>query len=287
MTSSVSGGVPRLTGLSHDAFIQDYIMQLRPAILTDATRHWAALGKWTPEFFRHNFPKLELHIDGRDYRMEDFINLVLASTAERPAPYLTNYLLEKHLPELLPDIFPLPHCTQPNWFESRWFPSRDNYTFVELYIGGTGGKFPVLHYDGWHTHAYLMQLYGVKQYIFFPPEQSHLLYRREGCGRNASSVNDVEAPDLSTFPLFAQATPIRCELHPGETLFAPAGWWHTARILSPSVTVSVNSANAANWRDFVYDYCESIYETQSRLRSSLLKPYLHMFGLVTSLLGTL
>ena len=61
-----------------------------------------------------------------------------------------------------------------------------------------------------------------------------------------------------TFPLFDQAEGIRFRLGPGETLFVPAGWWHTARILSPSVTVSINWVNRANSRAFRNDYCAAI-----------------------------
>jgi len=155
--------------------------------------------------------------------MAEFIGEVLASSPENPAPYLHNYLLEDYLPELLADIDPPPQCTRPNWFESRMFPSKRSYTFVELYIGGRGARFPQLHYDGWHTHAYLMQLQGVKEYVFYSPQQAPFLYAKPGRERNKSLVDDVENPDLDRFPLFAQAQPVHCELHPGETLFVPAG----------------------------------------------------------------
>ena len=59
---------------------------------------------------------------------------------------------------------------------------------------------------------------------------------------------------------------MRFPLHPGETLFVPAGWWHTARILSPSVTVSINSVNRANSAAFRRDYCEALAQ-RSHVRS--------------------
>lgn len=64
--------------------------------------------------------------------------------------------------------------------------------------------------------------------------------------------------DLERFPLFDQADGVRFELHAGETLFVPAGWWHTVRILNPSVTVSVNGLNRANSAWFRNDYCENL-----------------------------
>ena len=92
-----------------------------------------------------------------------------------------------------------------------------------------------------------MQLYGEKEYIVFSPEQTGSCTRRTACG-NKSRIDDLLHPDLAAFPLFDQAEGVRFPLHPGETLFVPAGWWHTARILSPSVTVSINGVNRANAR---------------------------------------
>ena len=279
--------VPRLAGLSHQDFAKQYLRLLLPVILTDALTHWRALSKWTPEFFQREYGTVLIQVDGQQLSMAEFIDKVLASSLENPAPYLHNYLLEDHLPELLADIDPLPRYTRPNWFESPLFPSRDTYTFIELYIGGRGAQFPQLHYDGWHSHAYLMQIQGIKEYVFYSPDQTLFLYPKPGRERNLSLINDLENPDFSRFPLFAQAQPIRCELHPGEMLFVPAGWWHSARILQTSITVSVNSVNAVNWRDFVRDYCETKAVSASRLRNLLIPPYLYMLGLLGPFLDML
>jgi hypothetical protein len=288
MQASPTIQVPRLAELSHQDFVKSYLLPLRPVILTDALSQWRALEKWTPEFFRQQYGAVPLEVDGQKMFMAEFIDKVLASSSENPAPYLHNYLLEDYLPELLADVKPLPQYTRPNWFESRFFPSRTNFTFIELYVGGKGAQFPFLHYDGWHTHAYLMQLQGVKEYVFYAPDQTPFLYPKPGRERNKSLVNDVENPDFDKFPLFAQAQPIRCELHPGEMLFVPAGWWHTARIVQPSITVSVNSVNAANWHDFVSDYCETKTATSSRrLRNFLVRSYLMVLGLLGPVLDML
>ena len=106
----------------------------------------------------------------------DLIDRVEASTDDNPAPYLRNQALAEWPPELSADVFPMPECTQPNWLESRFFPSGESMSSVEVYIGGQGAQFPVLHYDGLHTHAFLMQLYGDKEYIVVQPraDQVHV-----------------------------------------------------------------------------------------------------------------
>ena len=61
----------------------------------------------------------------------------------------------------------------------RSLPSRGDLSATEVYIGGSGASFPVLHYDNLHTHAFLMQLYGEKEYLAFRPDQAAFLYPRD------------------------------------------------------------------------------------------------------------
>jgi hypothetical protein len=211
---------------------------------------------WTPEYFKKHFADLNFGIDGKDYRMADFIDLVMNSSEDNPAPYLRNALIDRMIPALLPDIQPMPEYFSPNWLVgplSQLLRSRLHGGSSELYIGGKGGKFPFLHYDTWHTHAFISQIYGTKEFTAFAPDQAPYLYLKPG--RRNQSLVDIENPDYEKFPLFAKAAPMRFLLQPGEIIFIPAGWWHTAKMLSPSISVSVNRANASNWSDLTKDMC--------------------------------
>lgn len=261
--------VERRAGLTRAQFARDYLSPPRPVILTDAISHWRALGRWTPEFFRDEYGDVEIVVDGEAMTLGGLIDRIEESTSDAPAPYLRNQLLAQWPPQLAAEVSPMPDCTQPNWLDSRFFPSRHPLSSVEVYIGGRGAVFPVLHYDGLHTHAFLMQLHGDKEYIVFSPEQTAFMYPREGLEMNKSRIDDVLEPDPEAFPLFDQAEGLRFELHPGETLFVPAGWWHTARILSSSVTVSVNVVNHANGAAFRNDYCASIARRSKVLSSAV------------------
>ena len=252
-------------------YYRDYVLALKPVIIRGAFDHWPARGKWNLRFLRDVHGDLPVTIDSNDRKLGEFIDEVLASTVDRPAPYLHNHLMDLWPDELQAAISPMPDCTRPNWLESGWFPSRTPLTYIEAYIGGPGASFPVLHYDGLHTHAFLMQIEGVKEYVAFPPESEPFVYPRD-LGSNVSQI-DVENPDFDRYPLFARAAGFQFKLYPGETLFVPAGWWHTARILSPSITVSVNGVNAANWNSFFRDFCSGI-----SLRRLLIPPYLQIFA---------
>jgi len=247
--------IDRRYHLSYEDFAREYLFPGKPVIIGGAVAGWQALDKWTPDYFKTNFGSTNLSIDGKNYRMADFIDRVKSSTSQNPAPYLRNAVIDQFLPQLLPDIDPLPGYFFPNWLDgrlSRGLRSRLHDGSPELYIGGSGAKFPFLHFDNYHTHAFLTQIYGIKEYTAFPEDQTPLLYASPH-QYNASQIPDIENPDFEKFPLFAKAVRLRFRLHPGEILFIPGGLWHTARMLTPSISISVNRANASNWATLTHD----------------------------------
>lgn len=277
-------GIDRRENLSLKEFEREYLMRLRPVVITDALKSWKPLGRWTPAFFQQEFGERMVNIDGAKRPLGPFIDEVLASTAEAPAPYLRNEILKDVFPELADEIHPLPPYLQLNWLTQNFRPAEakilQRLSAAEIYIGGAGRSFPVVHFDYLHTNAFLMQLHGRKQYYVAGPEETPYMYPVAN-DPNRSQVNDVLEPDLERFPLFAQARGHSFMLDPGEMLFIPSGWWHTVRILSPSITVSVNTANRANWGKLSEDFCR-IHVHGSR-RKLLLGAYLRLVGLISSL----
>jgi histone arginine demethylase JMJD6 len=259
--------IERRSSLSYKEFAEKYLYANKPVIVTDAIAGWKALSRWSPEFFRHSFGEMKFGIDesGKGpasydgggntakYTMARFIDRVLESTNENPAPYFRNRVLYDMFPSLKSDIQPLPEYLFPNWLPDRYLIKyvakvMNRSAALELYIGGKGGTFPVLHYDGAGTHAFLMQIYGRKQFIVYPPEQEEFLYPSPE-KENLSLVNSVEFPDLLKFPLFAKAEATTLILEPGEMVFVPSHWWHTTRMLTPSITISANVLNQSNWHE--------------------------------------
>lgn len=258
--------IERLSNLSYEEFARKYLYPMKPVIVTDVLKTWPAMTRWTPEFFKREFGSVRFRIGdteygqtsfksegGVEYTMAEFIELVLESSDEKPAPYFRNKILYDLFPTLKQDIQPLPEYLQPNWLSERYLVKRvakvlNRGAAMELFIGGKGAAFPVLHYDGAATHAVLMQVYGRKQYIVYPPEQEPFLYPSPR-KINHSAINSIEKPDLDRFPLFANAVPTTFFLDPGEFLFVPSHWWHTAKIMSPSITLSTNIMNQSNWHE--------------------------------------
>ena len=75
-------------------YYRDYVLALKPVIIRGAFDHWPARGKWNLHFLRDVHGDLPITIDGNRRKLGEFIDEVLASTADRPAPYLRNHLMD-------------------------------------------------------------------------------------------------------------------------------------------------------------------------------------------------
>lgn len=82
--------IEKRAGVAPTEFYREYVLPRRPVVLTDALAGWPALGKWTPEFFAKGWPDKTFEMDGKSWRLADFIGAVLASDPADPAPYLRN-----------------------------------------------------------------------------------------------------------------------------------------------------------------------------------------------------
>ena len=274
----------RRTALSYGAFVDEYLRPNKPVIVTDAIAHWGAVGRWTPEFFRTQYANMDVGLDG--LTMEQFIDQVenSASAPRANLPYLRNKSINALFPELEPDVSPLPIYMQPNWFNNPLIPRRISRNRTDLFIGGVGSKFPYLHFDNYHGYAFLFQIYGSKTYVMYSPDQTSFLYPTVPADKfiaNTSAVEDIEHPDLEKYPLFARAEQMRCVLRQGEMLFMPRGWWHTAQMDTPSISVSSNTANAFNWSDLMHDHWQSIKRRPAKALAGAV--YLRVIWLLESL----
>lgn len=240
-------------GLDYREFVRDYVEAKRPLVISGAASAWPAVGKWTPEFFKERFPQKLVQVS-YEQRMTfaELVDGVLASTDEKPGPYLHRLFLHEHLPEVLEDLSPPNPYAFPRWYASplmrEYWRRPDGY--LKLLFGGTGGKFPVMHYDGENAHATITQIYGDKEFVIYAPEDGARLYPSPARA-NHSLVDDPVNQDLTRFPLLGGASQFRAVLKPGDMVFVPCQWWHSARALTPSISVGMNLLDSSNWDGFV------------------------------------
>lgn len=252
--------IDRREKLSSRDFVHEYVLKNRSVVLTDAARNWPALGRWTPDFFKDRFGSKKVPVFERKravtvkdmVSLQDYIEEITSSTFENRAKYLFSLRIYKEFPELLKDLEPRPIYWDPNWLDSKYllpglphFKLR-NITGLEMNMGGKGSPFPFLHYDDLWTQTFITQVYGRKEWLLYHPDQHPYMYASKEAD-NISSIPMETDVDLTTFPLFARAKPLRVVVEEGEMLYGAPGWWHTTRALTPSIAVVLSTANGCIW----------------------------------------
>ena len=231
--SSPTVEVPRIAAkdLPYDRFLREFVATNRPVVIQDAAPGWGAIQRWTPEFFKDRFGSRVVEVTyGVHQKLGDVIDGVLASTAEKPGPYLHKVIIHQHMPELLPDLSPENAYAFPRRYCSPLMPRRfrrpDGY--LKLLIGGVGGKFPLMHFDSDNAHAVITEIYGDKEFVLFAPEDTAYVYPHRD-SPSTSQIDDLDHVDPVRFPEFHKATQYRVVIRPGECIFVPSRWWHAAR----------------------------------------------------------
>ncbi|MEP0859814.1 MAG: cupin-like domain-containing protein [Ignavibacterium sp.] len=263
--------VEKVKDISPEEFRKEFVAKRKPVVIEDATKHWKALNKWTPEFWQKNYGSKIFEIDGKEISINQVIDLSLKSDENNPAPYYRNVRIAHEYPELVPDISPESEYCLPNYFLHKVFtPLRTSlfaYGQYELFIGGKGRSFPYLHYDVPGADTFIHQIAGEKELILFSPDDSNYLYPKTGAEFNVSSIPDIENVQLDKFPLYKNATKITVVLKAGESIYFPSGWWHTAKMLSFSISIGIDVANQFNWKTV-----EGFLNKKAKAKLSVLSP---------------
>lgn len=277
-TAISSDWVERVSGIGMEEFVRRYRKPRRPVILTDALHGWSAAGRFTPEFFKHTYADRVVRARGREYRLAEIIDLQLASTPERPAPYPCTLSLTQ-FPELRANMTPRFGYSLPNRHTHPLMPKGmfETVYHTEIFFGGSNGNFPLLHYDYLRMHAWIVQVYGDKEFTLYEPGQEHLLYVDLKTPW-LSTIERSHDPDYERYPLFRQARSHKVVLHKGDVLWLPCGTWHTARCLNMGITVAFDQLEAGNWREFVTEAVAHYRRQGKRVKALGLGAYLAALG---------
>ena len=249
-----TGKIERRSGLNWDSFINEYVKPNKPVILTDASKNWGANSLFSPQYFKENFPEKTATINGVKYLLKDYVDMMLAGTEEKPAPYPYKIDIERNFKEILPLITPGFDVLAKNRLKSKYISKRviPQASTLEIFFGGKSGWFPYIHYDLYGLYAIVTQVYGKKQFIVYEPEQVKFMYPEKEHPWK-SGIKDYHKPDFDKYPLFKNAKPISDVVHPGETIFVPKGWWHTAKSLEPTISIAQDLLTKYNWDLFEKD----------------------------------
>jgi hypothetical protein len=149
---------------------------------------------------------------------------------------------------------------------------------LEVFFGGPSGWFPYIHYDLYGLYAIVTQAYGRKQFIVYAPGEEQYLYP-DPEHPWMSTIDRYYDPDYEKYPLFKNARAVEDTVHPGETIFVPKGWWHTARSLEPTISIAQDLLTHYNWDVFKRDVV-FYKKKESALKAFLIRAYLTLIDRV-------
>jgi hypothetical protein len=228
------GQLPRVRGLSAEAFLRDHYAAARPVIIEGELDDWPALGLWNPDYLKRKVgpapvefqgqrdvnPSFELQKDvhRRKLPFDSYIDLIAGKPGNHA--YITAYNSGGNGAALTPlqeDVRPL----------SKFLSGQAGMPWI-----GPLGTFTPLHFD--LTNNMIVQVVGSKRFIMVPPSESRLLYNHRHV---FSAVHDIaDEAALDRYPLAREAMTYEFDLEAGELLFIPIGWWHQVTALDFSVS---------------------------------------------------
>lgn len=271
--------------LTYEEFVARFRQARQPVIIKGAFDHWSCAGM--------NFDQLIAEYGDAqiDYRhtsgnksgnFGELIAKIVKSDSDHPADYLRNVHIATQLPKLYKAISqPNIRYVGDNWKDSKLVPSKwlghPRY-LMELFVGGTGMSFPVLHIDYWGMDGFISQIHGQKDFLLLAPDQARYLYVRTSDPLKSTIKRPFDT-DVTENPLYAKAKKVHLLLDEGDTLYNP-GWWHTSAMGEPSITIIQSVWHQDNWNDLRAE----ITRTQGHrpLRHALYQLYLHMVYAIKS-----
>ena len=211
---------------SVEEFADRWVRHEQPVIVRDGLRGWPPRRKWSLEYLKEmsgtRRVKVGVSTDGGYVEFARVIDDIF-SPGDAAPKYRVHQISLKRWSTLDEDASPPPYVRGKIIARNIWMASTGNVTRT--------------HYD--MEDNINVQLRGRKEVILYPSTQLDELYPRSPWDymSNFSGV-EIESPDLSRFPLFRRATPLRAVLEPGDFLYLPIYWWHQFRTLEASLNVN-------------------------------------------------
>ncbi len=245
LQDSSSPWVSIVTQLSDQDFVANYRDAMRPVLLRGGCAAWSACRRWSPQHFDKVAGSLTVpvktlngsEIEVSSWRLAEYARFIMEQPADADGalsnaakiPYCHDIPLLGLVESLAEDCQPFPANFLSPWYRRHW------WRYSQFFMGPAGSVTP-LHFDSLLTHNLFFQIYGAKQFILIPPNQTTC------CGRRGWRWFDVdpEQPDYVRFPQYKQATPAVITVSAGDVLFMPAGTLHHVRSLSASISFAID-----------------------------------------------
>ncbi|MGO9930495.1 MAG: cupin-like domain-containing protein [Steroidobacteraceae bacterium] len=225
---------------SVEEFAERYVRCERPVIVRGGVKDWPPSYKWTPEYLKAMYGQRGVKIgvstsgDYLDYaeRLKVGVEPEVAFAQAIDGIFAPANAEQKcRIHQVSLDTWgTLDEESAPIRYVLRKVIAKN------IWMGSTGNVTKT-HYD--MEDNINVQLRGRKEIILFPSTQLDELYPRSAWDyRSNFSRVEIEKPDLSRYPRFSRATPLRAILEPGDFIYIPIYWWHQFSTLEASLNVN-------------------------------------------------
>ena len=244
--------IPRIGKISKAEFQANYVQPQRPVVIEKLIEDWPAYKKWDLDYInemagdktvplyddRPISSKYKFNEAHAEMKMADYIDLL------KNGP--TNYRI--FLYNLLKEV--------PAFQKDFNFPDlglRFLKQLPMLFFGGENSKV-FMHYDIDYANILHFHFHGKKQCILFPPSESKHLYKVPHALIAREDI-DFNNPNFDKFPALKNAKGFITELHHGETLYMPEGYWHHMTYLTAGFSMSLRATprTLTNFSKAVYN----------------------------------
>ena len=215
--------IPSIETVSKKDFIHQYKKPQKPIVIKQLTSEWPARDKWDIEYLKKvagdnvvplydSIPSVNRkhqHAPATTMKMKCYLDLLYQGEKDLRL-FFYNILAEA--PQLTEDF------TYPN-IGLKFFKR-----LPVLFCAGKGAKVQ-MHYDIDLADLMLCHFGGKKRVYLFPPEQTKHLYRVPFSFSSLFDI-DYENPDFEKYPALKYLKGGLAELHHGDALYIPSGYWH-------------------------------------------------------------
>lgn len=243
--------IDRISAPSIEVFEQQYLLKQKPVVFTDlfasdainelrtieaAKIHLGSMPLEVQEEFTSSVLKTAVLLDQREKKFWS-LQQYLEYVAAHPNTRLMS--TEGLTPPEMRKRFDFPDYAQLNADSS--FSDVASLLFL-----GNAGNYAHLHFDGDYRQVLLHQVFGTKRVILIPANQAQKL---NPIG-NFSNVflEHFSEPDKIAFVHYTNGYDFL--LHPGETVFMPAGIWHYLEYRDTGMSFSVRFGRTEPLRFF-------------------------------------
>lgn len=244
VSEHASAGVERMDAALLERFWPEFYARNVPLVVTGGMDNWPAMQLWTPGFFQELLRGMEYPLRETDDEIEyAFVN------HKKRVMLVSDYIAALEVEQLEGTSrpyfgnIPLTGPATAKWFESIMahfrFPDVAPDRVGEelrLWIGGSGQK-STIHNDS--NHGFNAQVSGRKSFVLYHPGEHQNLYAERISDDTWVSPVDWEAPDLERYPSFGKAKRMTVTLQPGEMLYIPAFWWHSAKAETTCININM------------------------------------------------